>query len=225
MNRSQIEEKARLLQFEIYWARDLLFPYGVPPMHLMFEPTVAARVLHLEYEQRERIGSAQSGYEAAGMLDRDRGIISVSCRFPYAVQRFTGAHEIGHFMLHPHLGTGGTVHRDRPIHEMRATGRPRSEQDADYFGACFLAPRKLVREEFKKRFGNQPLRLDENLAWHLCGDSYTDLYSEPRELKFAAALASARKLDGRHFPSLSDYFAISPSAMAIRLHELELVID
>jgi hypothetical protein len=225
IERSTIEKEARRLQFEIWHKRELLFPYGIPPLHLMFQPAIAARVLDLEYEQREYIGAGKHGQEAAGILDRSRGIISISLQFPHTVQRFTGAHEVGHFLLHPHLGINSAVHRDKPIYAMNIAGRPDVEQDADYFAACLLAPQRLVREEFTKRFGSQPLRLDETLAWHLCKDSYTDLYIEPRRLKFAAAVAGAQKLDKYRFTSLSQHFELSLSAMAIRLHELELVLD
>ena len=225
IDRTRIEKEARRLQFEIWHQRHMLFKLGVPPPHLMFTPAIAAQVLQVSLNEIPRIESGQAGFEVAGTLDRSRGIITVSKIFSSQVRRFTAAHELGHYSLHRQLGNYGAVHRDRPIFGLVTGGRPEPEQEADYFGACFLAPEKLVREEFARRFGTQPLRLDETLAWHLCGDSYTDLYVEPRRLKFAAAVAGARKLDRAHFPSLSQHFDMSPSAMAIRLHELELVVD
>ena len=225
VNRPKIEKEARLLQFEIWQHRKILFKFGVPPLHLMFQPSVAADVLQISLNEVSRIDSGQSGVEVAGTLDVNRGIITVSSRFKPQVRRFTAAHEIGHYQLHKHLGNSGIIHRDRPVHDLVSPSRPLIEQEADYFGACLLAPAKLVREEFALRFGANALRLDEVIAWHLCGDSYTDLFAEPRRLKFAAALAGASKLDRHHFPSLSTHFDMSPSAMAIRLHELDLVID
>lgn len=225
INRSHIEKQARILQYEIWHHRQILFKLGVPPVHLMFQPNIAADVLQISLSEVPRIESGQNGVEAAGTLDVNRGIISVSTRFKPQVRRFTAAHEIGHYQLHKCLGNSGIVHRDRPVHDVTAINRPIIELEADYFAACFLAPAKLVREEFARRFGAVPLRLDETIAWHLCGDSYSDLFVEPRRLKFATALAGASKLDRHHFSSLSTHFDISPSAMAIRLHELELVID
>jgi len=225
MDRTKIEDAARLLQFEIWHKRRFLFPLGIPPAHLMLEPAIAAHVLDLEYEVRNFIPSMHSDSGGAGMLDRARGVISVSRQFSHQIQRFTGAHEIGHYTLHPEVGAEGVVHRDRPITGLYVAGKPLYEQEADYFAACFLAPARLVIQEFNKRFGPQPLILDEVLAWHLLRDSYADLYAEPRALKFETALSSARSLDGRHFTSLADHFSVSPGAMAIRLRELELVRD
>lgn len=225
MNRTKIEDAARLLQFEIWYKRKFLFPLGIPPAHLMLDPAVAARVLDLEYEERAFIPSMHASFGGAGMIDRDRGVISISTQFSHQIQRFTGAHEIGHLTLHPNVGAGGRVHRDRPIISTHVAGKPLYEQEADYFAACFLAPARLVIEEFNKRFGPQPLMLDENLAWHLLRDSFADLYAEPRALKFETAIASSRTLDGRHFTSLADHFSVSSGAMAIRLRELDLVRD
>lgn len=226
MDRTHIAYEARRLQYEIWQKRALLFQMGEPTLHAMFDPRVAARVLDLEYEQRERIGSGQAGWEAAGVLNCDRGIISISSKFNYFVQRFTGAHEIGHFVLHREQ-IGATIHRDRPIFELHASGRPPIEREADYFAACFLAPKKLVIEEFKKRFvNNPPLQLDENVAFHLYGEMASDLFiAPPGSLNFAAAVAGAQKFDRLRFPSLAEQFGLSVRAMAIRLQELELVRD
>lgn len=225
MDRHHIEKQARRLQYEIYLASDFLFPTGRPPWQAMFQPQIAAKVLDIAYEHRDQIASGQNGYEAAGMLDRQRGIISISSRFNHKVQRFTGAHEVGHFLLHPNLDSG-IIHRDRPIFEMHGGGRPRIEQEADYFAACFIAPWKLVVTEFEKRFGHSPLRLDETVAFHLRGESASDLFIDPSgSLKFAAAVAGAKKFGGHPFQSLADHFGISISAMAIRLQELNLVKD
>ena len=227
MVRAQIEDEARRLRYEIWHQRAVLFPMGVPPQLAMYDPAIAARVLHLEYERRERIGSINgvATHEAAGILNRKRGIISISTRFDFAVQRFTGGHEIGHFLLHPELGDT-TVHRDLPVFQYGTINRnrPREDREADYFAACFLAPRDLLIEEFEKRFGPHPLWLNEHVAFHLRGDSASDLFVAPHgALVFPAAVAGAHKFDRRHFPSLAEHFGISVSAMAIRLRELELV--
>lgn len=200
IDRPSIEKEARLLQFEIWQHRQILFKFGVPPIHAMFQPSIAADVLQISLNELPRLESGRSGVEAAGTLDVNRGIISVSTRFKPQVRRFTAAHEIGHYQLHKYLGNSGIIHRDRPVHDLTAMNRPKMEQEADYFAACFLAPAKLVREEFARRFGATPLKLDETIAWHLCRDNYTDLFVEPRKLKFATALAAASKLDCAHFP-------------------------
>jgi IrrE N-terminal-like domain len=229
MKRSEIEKEVRLLHYEIWKSRDILFPYGVPPLQNLYDPRIAARILGLEYEERQQITSADgnSNFEAAGILNRRRQIISISTRFPYEVQRFTGAHEVGHFLLHPSIG-GNTLHRDRPKFEYlaRDMNRPQYEREADYFSACYLAPQELLIEEFEKRFGPVPLRLDETVAFHLKGDLAHQLFiSTHGSLDFPAAVASAQKFDRLKFPSLARSFGMSISAMAIRLRELKLVIE
>lgn len=226
MDRIKIEKQARLVQYEIWHNRDALFPLGVPSPLAMFQPDIAARALGVEYEHREQLGRFGNGrdrFETAGMIDRTRGIIAVSTRFPYPARRFTGAHEIGHFVMHPHE----VMHRDRPIFDTYRRERPPQEQEADYFAACFLAPKKLVEEEFMARFIKKPpLPLTDTVAWNLLGESAHELFGPSAgSLDFAAAVAGAASFNGKHFKSLADHFGISVSAMAIRLQELGLVVD
>lgn len=223
MNYSAIEKKARLLQFEIWNQRQILFPSGAPLLR-MFSPDVAARVLGVEYEIRPSIASTSDSYRAAGQFDRGRGIISVSGEFSFEVQRFTGAHEAGHAVLHPQIGNG-VAHRDRPIvGDGGGSSRPLWEREADYFAACFLAPRKLFLEAFERRFGPAPLRLDENVAFYLAGRQGRLLATEPPgSLGFAISVAKAEWLGGPRFKSLASTFGMSPAAVAVRLRELELL--
>lgn len=198
---------------------------GEPSNIAMCSPDVAARVLEIQYEYRDSLGRFRSGqalYEVAGVLNRARGIISVSTRFSDAAIRFTGAHEIGHFLLHP----GEVLHRDRPVSDSHIERRPPREQEADYFAACFLASEKLVRQEFLPRFGCEPLRLTDTVAYHLRKERMQDLLRAPTgSLEFAAAVAGARSFAGNGFMSLADRFGVSIPAMAIRLQELGLVDD
>jgi len=224
MNRKIIEEKARALQFEIWHQRAILFPWGEPSLQKMFRPEVAARVLQLEIDYQADLGTVGIGKAAftiAGILDRTRGVISISNRFNEQAMRFTGAHEVGHFMLHP----GERLHRDRPL-TLGDIGHGRSpiEREADYFAACFLAPRKLNEQEFELRFGNWPLHLNDTVAYYLMGEKVDELMGAPSgSLDFATAVSAARRFNGRRFASLADCFGISINAMAIRLQELGLV--
>lgn len=227
MNYTTIEKEARRLQFEIYSRSKILFPLGTPAIERMFTPEVGARVLGYEYETRDRIAPvAGESFKAAGQVDNQRRIISVSSEFSIEERRFTGAHELGHITLHPWMDNLAP-HRDRPIATAsQARGRPQHEKEADYFGACYLAPRKIVLREFLARFGAAPLFLTESLAFHLGGKHERLLATaSPGSLDFAIAVAGARKLDGRHFTSLAEHFGMSVSAMAIRLRELNLVAD
>lgn len=227
MNYKKNEVEARRLQFEIWSQRNVLFAMGEPSVRQMFEPAVAARICGLDYEYQIHIEAASgspSGFEAAGLLDRANATITISTHFSYEMQRFTGGHEIGHLVLHPWIGDG-TAHRDRSVIDgILNISRPLIEREADYFAACFLAPSKLVAQEFGLRFGRAPIFLSETLAFHLGGKQERLLMtSPPGSLNFAAALSGARSLDGRNFKSLSEHFGISVSAMAIRLHEVGLI--
>jgi Zn-dependent peptidase ImmA (M78 family) len=228
MDKAAIEKEARRVQYEIWSQRSLLYPLGEPPLRSMFEPRRVADYYGLEYDEREHMAAEHGhvrGFEAAGVLDRRRGILAVSTRFPYVTQRFTAAHELGHFVLHPWIGDQ-VVHRDRPLNGP-TNGRPIHEQEADHFAACLLMPRKLVEEAFDARYGTKrPLALTEAVAFHLGVRDASPLFSAPRgSLLFAAAVARADKFDTKRFPSLADHFGVSNSAMAIRLHELDLVVD
>lgn len=221
-----IEKQARLVQREIWKVREDLFPLGVPPTLALCEPEVAARALGLEYHCHSPLGRFGFGgdrYEIAGLLDRERGVIAVSTRYDYPVRRFTGAHEIGHYILH----TGQLMHRDRPVFDTYDNSRSPPEKEADYFAACFLAPRKLVTQAFTARFiKGPPLPLTETVAWHLLGESAYELFSPSAgSLDFAAAVAGATSFNGKRFVSLHHTFGLSISAMAIRLQELGLVAD
>jgi Zn-dependent peptidase ImmA (M78 family) len=154
--------------------------------------------------------------------DRRREIITVSTRFPYPTQRFTGAHEIGHFVMHPHE----VMHRDRPVFDTGGA-RPPKEQATDYFAACFLGPKKLVEEEFAARFvKTPPLLLDDTVAWNLLGESAHELFGVcAGSLDYTAAVAGARSFNGWPFTCLAEHFGLSISAIAIRLLELKLLAD
>ncbi|WP_250463216.1 ImmA/IrrE family metallo-endopeptidase [Caballeronia sp. GAFFF2] len=226
MDHEKIEQEARRLHYEIWHKRKLLFPFGEPEPAKMCAPDIAARVLDIDYEYRTNLGAFRvdgTTYAVAGILDRRRGIVSVATRFGDKSTRFTGAHEIGHHLLHP----GEHFHRDRPL-TSQSPGklRPPIEREADYFAACFLASRRLTLEAFSVRFGRAPLMLDDNVAFHLKGAKAHELMrATTGSGDFAAAVASARSFNGRRFPSLADHFGLSVSAMAHRLQELDLVLS
>lgn len=223
LDKAAIENEARRLQYEIWTRRDLRYQFGAPGIPSLFDPRNVADHCGLYFDVRDRIETDyRGGGEAAGVWQRDRSTVLISTRFSYETQRFTAGHEIGHFILHPHVGDR-TLHRELPIDRPRE-GRPPLEQEADYFSACLLMPRKAVVGEFDARFGTKhPLALTETVAYHLKADVGT-LFSQPRgSLLFAEAVAKAQQFDRRRFKSMAAYFGVSPRAMAIRLDELGLV--
>jgi Zn-dependent peptidase ImmA (M78 family) len=137
-------------------------------------------------------------------------------------RRFTAAHELGHFVLHPHVGSR-RLHRERPVNGPRGD-RPLLEQEADYFAACLLMPRRAVIDEFSARFVKKhPLPLTEVVAYHLKADVGLLFSQRPGSMLFAQSVARAEQFDTRRFQSLADFFGVSSPAMGIRLTELGLV--
>jgi IrrE N-terminal-like domain len=221
MLKPAIENEARRVQFEVWSQRKILWNTE-PLVPAMFEPRIVAGILGLEYELRDSIGAIDSrNAEAAGVLNRRRETISISTKFEYEVQRFTAAHEIGHFVLHPRIGFE-IEHRDRPIFGM-AGGRPQHEADADYFAACLLVPRKALIAEFEARFGTRkPLPYTTTTAYHV-GLTIKDFETSRDHLMFAKAAARTQSFDRLRFLSLADFFKVSVSALAIRLWECGLI--
>lgn len=227
MNKSDIENKARHLQRDIWRERNRLWPHGTPKPIDMLDPEIAARILGINFECREelgRFGARGARFEIAGLLNREAGKIAVSKKFTPGEIRFTGAHEIGHWLLHP----GAVMHRDRPIKGLAAnetSGRPPQEKEADYFAACFLIPGRLLRKALEDTFLiKAPFVFDDASAFHLCPDD-PDSLLRPEEGSLARplSLASAEFWCGRHFNSLAKQFRVSVSTMAIRLNEVSLI--
>ena len=223
MDKVAIEKEVRRLQIEIYGRRHVRYQLGVPDIPTLFDPRNVADYCGLHFEVRDRLDADYAGGgEAAGIWHRDRMTILISTRYSYETQRYTAGHEIGHFILHPHIGDR-KLHRERPLNGHRSI-RPPMEQEADYFSACLLMPRGAVLKEFDVRFGTKhPLVLNESVAFHL-GADIGQLFSEPvGSLVFAQVVARAQKFDTQRFNSLSNHFGVSSSAMALRLDELGLV--
>lgn len=231
MTDAQIENAVRDLHARIWRARDSLWAADAMPAPVaMLDPAVAARLLDIDFEVHAELGSRFCGgggasrFEIAGLLDRQAKKIAISQRFSPATQRFTAAHEIGHWLLHP----GSVMHRDRPLDglEFIRVRRAPEEREADRFAALFLMPAKLVKKRLEESFGiTAPLAIDDATAYWLCGSNPgfllgADLNSLEREV----AVTSARSFAGRHFDSLANYFGVSIATMAIRLRELKLVV-
>jgi hypothetical protein len=228
MNRPEIESAAHSVHREVWFRRNNIWPMGLPPEVAMLDPRVAVDILGLQYEIRDSLGgdgSRVNGAPAAGLLDGRNGIVVVSAEFRYEVQRFTTAHEVGHVVMHPWVGDR-VLHRDLPIDGTRMGQRSTYDREADYFAACYLMPRKLLEKEFIKRFGSKtPLLLDESTLFHMrISESDTRaVFAAPRgSALFSRLVANAHAFDRNRFPSLTEAFGVSTTAMAMRLQELGL---
>lgn len=106
--------------------------------------------LPVPVEQIARRLGAQITYESfegeiSGMLYRDRGttVIGVNSRHAPTRQRFTVAHEIGHFLIHK----GQPVFIDRFVRVNLRNGESNPEEvQANAFAAELLMPRAMVRD-------------------------------------------------------------------------------
>ncbi|MEI2747294.1 MAG: ImmA/IrrE family metallo-endopeptidase [Ferruginibacter sp.] len=84
------------------------------------------------------------------LIEKSSATIGYSKHENIKRQRFTKAHELGHFMLH----RGGSLFIDKDFKMYRPSlGGPSNEWqewEANEFAVCILMPEHLVRDEVKK---------------------------------------------------------------------------
>jgi Zn-dependent peptidase ImmA (M78 family) len=91
--------------------------------------------------------------EASGVLviENGRGMIGYNVNHSRVRQRFTIAHEVGHFVLHAPDSQQQRLFVDRSMmfkrDEDSSTGDAVQEIQANQFAAALLMPEKLIREE------------------------------------------------------------------------------
>lgn len=224
MNNKAIAESALDLQRAIWRLKEVYCPQAKGNPLLCLAPEIACRHMGYTFSRETEFGDPRfTGGRIIGQLDMTQKRIGVAENLPFAEQRFTAAHEIGHLILHGHHGDM-TMHRERPQFG-NSPNRPPREREADYFAACYLIPEEPLRGFFTRRFGHTlPLRMTEQLAWQLAPTNPDQLLkasidSLDRELALAKYEGSAL---GR-FRSLANIFGVSAKAMAWRLKELKFI--
>lgn len=209
---------------KIIWRNRVKLNIDSGPLVEMLHPSIGAAAHGIRYEactDLGRFGHRGEHFTVAGLLNRPQGLIQVSDLFCETTQRFTGAHELGHYILHD----DEVMHRDRPIvgGSLAQIKRTAKEWQADHFAACFLMPEKLVFKAFENRFGSRkPFEFGDNAAYWLRPHDPESVFNSNIDEQ-AAILATAPRYGGVLFPKLCDEFRVSISAMAIRLIELGLV--
>ena len=184
-------------------------------------------ILRVNLEEPEEIPSEQRGYEIAAYMERTQNRIVVAQKYRPEWRRFTMAHEVAHWVIHP----GISYHRDRPLTgaEQANSGRPVEEREADIFASELVMPTRLVTEHFEQVFirpidGRTPdYELAERLSSPERKINEIDLSANLRFRSMAVAVASSYG-PGMVFVPLARRFGVSPTAMAIKLEELGLVI-
>jgi IrrE N-terminal-like domain len=199
--------------------------------NLPIDPRVVAiELLRIAFEEPEEIGTVAGGnslrIEVAGVFERHQNRIIVARRgHSLATRRFTAAHEIGHFVLHPGL----SLMRESPVTDLslRNPLRTPREREADIFASELLMPSDSVRRIFARMFGSaiDGTQLDDDTAYLLSPDGKI-LASQivgMAPLDRARLVAKVSSCVFSDFRSLADLFEVSITAMAIQLLDLQLV--
>jgi hypothetical protein len=139
------------------------------------------------------------------------------CEFPemQGRQRFTIAHEIGHWCLHRHeIDVAlGWRHRDFGREIVR-------EREANRFASALMMPRELVRAAWRREFGTRTLNHEDLLPtrWKLIRDELSRRQFQPQGENAMEQLMFEGAVSG-----LAEEFGVSPQAMRIRCEELSLI--
>lgn len=218
----EIEQLARNLQAQLWRERSKIWP-DIPlsnPIQ-MLDPEVALKAIGYQFELSETLGQFHhegKQVEVAGTIDRELKHVRISRQFPPLIRSFTAAHELGHAILHKASG----LHRDKPI-DGTSLSRNSIEFQADKFASYFLMPQLQVRKIFEQLFLTDKFELSDATAFAL-GSNYETLNNMSLR-QLSKMLASAKRFNGINFISMSDQFQVSIEAMAIRLEELELIME
>lgn len=136
--------------------------------------TAPVNILKVAHALGARVAFEPFGEELSGMLVRkdDQVIIGVNSRHPQTRQRFTIAHELGHWQL----GHEGELFLDKTLRSRSvsikkrdpraAQGTDRDEIQANAFAAAILMPESLLIAAVEKRLrgGDEVDRLVGELA-------------------------------------------------------------
>lgn len=85
--------------------------------------------------------------EVSGLLKKDMAVIGINNSQHPRRQRFTLAHEIGHYVLEHKIMNIGDLVDDANTD----TSSP-IEREANYFASCLLMPRELVKKHIKGKY-------------------------------------------------------------------------
>ena len=215
---------------EEFWSRTAL-ELGRPLESAEKLPVVpkalATKVLGLNFEEPQEIGALSRGklrIEIAGVLNRFERKISIARKFSFEIQRFTGAHEIAHYLIHPDLFNL----RASPVTDgsIRDQQKPRREMEADLFGAELLIPSEIVFDLFGRLFGDgvDGSHISDEQAYCVSNGKLTaSAISRLQPLERARLIAAQPSLVASHGRSLAEIFGVSATALGISLLDLGLV--
>lgn len=189
----------------------------------LLDPILMIEHLGYKYEEWEEIPSGNPKYRTAGFLDRKKRRVVISLQFPIEQRRMTAMHEVVHLILHNHLGKE-RIHRDRPIDIADKSHSDPIEKEATEIASLCLMPELLVKKLFAETFClsvESPIIVNEDTAFYL-GNSIERL-SAMDSRSISMALVTATNY-GRPIEPIHRQFRVSPTSMAIRLEELNLIV-
>ncbi len=220
-----MEKLVRDFQNKLWLERERIWGKGAltNAMNVINPKDVLQKVLGYTYIESGSLGMHAIGdeiFEVAGVIDKNKKLISISNNYSREIMNFTLAHELGHLVLHEQA----VLHRDRPFDGSTTVPKDLLEQQADKFAAYFLMPAPIVRDVFYEMFGTEKLRMDEGIALALAVGNLGEFRARCKDQRgFAMVIAQTEFYGGKSFNSLAKIFKVSPGAMAIRLMELSLV--
>ncbi len=130
------------------------------------EPPVPIEGIVKRYGLQLHFQALQSDLSGFLYREQENGIIGVNSIHAKVRQRFTIAHELGHFLLHQN----DSLHVDRAVHvkfrgNLSKQGIDTDEMEANLFAAEILMPQDLIVREFER---NEPIDiLDEDFIVQL----------------------------------------------------------
>jgi Zn-dependent peptidase ImmA (M78 family) len=226
---SKARNEARELLKDMWRNRSKIWNIPPPLEELIPVPVekIVRSVLGLTLIEPEEIVSDQHGVETAGLINRETRQIIAAQKYRHEWRRFTVAHEIGHWVLHPNV----IYHRDRPLTgaEQSNTSRPLVELEADKFASELLMPTKVLTKYFQQMF-SEPIdgRIPsvELARWLSDEDSQISAAALSKGLRYRSLLVARKSVvkSGKYFKSLANSFGVSITAMAIQLEDLKLVL-
>lgn len=228
--KTELRDSARKVLGELWNAREDIFE-GHRELGMLIPipaDVIIRSLLNITLEEPEEIPSPRRGYETAGFMDRASNLIVIAQKYRPEWRRFTMAHEIAHWVIHPSV----TYHRDRPVTGAEAAdlSRPDEEQEADFFASELLMPYKSLNAYFMQAFGQPVCGTAQNhslATWLSVGTGRPVNEIEfNSSTRYRALVIAQTKSYGptQDFVPLAKRFGVSATAMAIRLEHLGLVV-
>lgn len=130
------------------------------------EPPIPIEAIAKRYRLQIRFQALQSDLSGFLYREQEDGVIGVNSIHAKVRQRFTIAHELGHFLLHQN----DPLHVDRAVHvkfrsNLSKQGTDVNEMEANSFAAEILMPRDFIAREFEQ---SEPIDiLDEDFIIQL----------------------------------------------------------